>query len=148
MNKVYIASDHAGFDLKQSIVSAINSLYNMVDLGSYNNDSVDYPDYAQKMAIVLKEEPDSFGILICGTGIGINIAANRFSYIRAALCQSEEAAQLAREHNDANIIVFGAKYTPPELAVRCIKIFLATDFTGGRHQNRVEKLSSLVNSKL
>lgn len=110
--------------------------FNLLDLGTHNEESCDYPVFAKRLAIRLKN--DDKGILICGTGIGMSIAANRFRNIRAALCFNEEMASLARQHNDANILVLGARTIFPETAKNCVEKFLSTDFEGGRHQRRLE----------
>lgn len=136
---IIIASDHAGFELKKYIIAQLKE-ENFIDLGCNSLDSVDYPDYAQILAKTMQKNAAKFGILICGTGIGMSIAANRFSYIRAALCTSASMAQKAREHNDANVLVLGARIIDNNTALECIKIFIATKFLGGRHDNRIEKL--------
>ncbi len=129
---VFIASDHAGFELK----SYLQTQFNLLDLGTHDKESCDYPIFAKRLAVRLKN--DDKGILICGTGIGMSIAANRFKNIRAALCFNEEMAALARQHNDANIIVLGARIISQETAKNCVEKFLSTDFEGGRHQRRLE----------
>jgi ribose 5-phosphate isomerase B len=145
VNKIYIASDHAGFELKRSILLAkLFATYKLVDLGCFNEEPVDYPDYVIKMAESFQDNSTIRGVLICGTGIGVSIAANRFPYIRAALCHTEEQVILAREHNDANILVFGAKYIQADTAIKCLFTFLNTDFAGGRHLRRVKKLKNLT----
>lgn len=129
---IFIASDHAGFELKEYL----QTQFNLLNLGTHNEESCDYPVFAKKLAIRLKN--DDKGILICGTGIGMSIAANRFKNIRAALCFNEEMAKLARQHNDANILVLGARIISPETAKTCVEKFLSTDFEGGRHRRRLE----------
>lgn len=137
-NKIIaIASDHAGFELKTKLKKQIN----LEDLGSESAESVDYPDFALRMSEYLKDKPDAFGILVCGSGIGISIAANRFNHIRAALCKSEEDAKLARAHNNANVIVLSGRHTELGNATAILQTFLNTEFEGGRHQRRVNKLS-------
>ena len=113
-------------------------------MGTYSTDSVDYPDMAAKMADAIKAGKAERGVLVCGTGIGISIAANRFPFIRAALIHDAFGARLCREHNNANVIVFGGRTTGIEVAYDCLNIFLNTQFAGGRHARRVEKLSRLV----
>lgn len=140
--KIVIASDHAGFALKKYIRTNLQDL-DITDLGPDDVKSVDYPDYAVKLANFMKKNEDYLGILICGSGIGISIAANRFSHIRAALCVDETMASLAREHNDANVLVLGARITNEKKALKIIKSFLNTKFARGRHLARVEKLSEL-----
>ncbi|MBO7537406.1 MAG: ribose 5-phosphate isomerase B [Alphaproteobacteria bacterium] len=129
---IFIASDHAGFELKEYL----QTQFNLLNLGTHNEESCDYPVFAKKLAIRLKN--DDKGILICGTGIGMSIAANRFKNIRAALCFNEEMAKLARQHNDANVLVLGARIISPETAKTCVEKFLSTDFEGGRYQRRLE----------
>ena len=129
---IFIASDHAGFELKEYL----KTQFNLLDLGTHSSESCDYPVFAKKLAIRLKN--DDKGILICGTGIGMSIAANRFENIRAALCFNEEMAALARRHNDANVLVLGARIISPETAKNCVEKFLSTNFEGGRHQRRLE----------
>jgi glycine hydroxymethyltransferase len=137
-NKIIaIASDHAGFELKSNLIQQLD----LVDLGSESSESVDYPDFAFKISEYLKDKPDAFGILVCGSGIGISIAANRFNHIRAALCKSEEDAKLARAHNNANVIVLSGRQTELGNASEILQTFLNTEFEGGRHQRRVNKLS-------
>jgi ribose 5-phosphate isomerase B len=142
-SKIFIASDHAGFLLKDSIFRQISrDSFDIVDLGCNSPDiSVDYPDIAKELASKVMSNPNSFGILICGSGIGVSIAANRFPQIRAALCHSIESAKLARKHNDANVICLGARLISKEIAFAAVEAFLATNFEGGRHEGRVSKLS-------
>lgn len=140
MKKIALASDHAGFTLKE-IVKRILQNYDdieVIDLGPVTAEqSVDYPDYAKKLA----ENLVDIGVLICGTGIGMSIAANRFKNVRAALCTTPEFAKLARAHNDANVLVLPGRFLNEEDAKACLDVFLTTPFDGGRHQQRVEKLS-------
>lgn len=140
--KIFIASDHAGFELKQFLIKELSNLEIVaIDLGCESStNSVDYPDYAQKLAKKIKSDSD-FGILICGSGIGIAIAANRFNHIRCALCHNIKSAQLARAHNNANVISLGARFIKSKTAITMIKAFLTTKFEDGRHAKRVEKLS-------
>ena len=140
--KIFIASDHAGFDLKQILIQELAKLkINAVDLGCDSSEkSVDYPDFAQKLSKKIKENSD-FGILVCGSGIGISIAANRFKHIRAALCHNAKAVKLSRAHNDANVICLGARMITPKTAISAVKTFLNTEFEDGRHGKRVKKLS-------
>ena len=114
--------------------------YEFIDLGSHSEDPVDYPDIASKMGELFMKERVKTGILVCGSGIGISIAANRFRSIRAALVHNQAAARSARQHNDANVIVFGGRVIDENLAIECLKLFLETEFEGGRHQARVSKL--------
>ena len=141
--KIAISNDHAGTDLKISILDYLqNHSYKVINLGTDKNEAVDYPDYAFKVAKLLKEKKIDYGVLICGSGIGISIAANRFPHIRAALCNNVLSCELARLHNDANILVLGARLISADLAIECINKFLSTKFEGGRHKNRVKKLSN------
>lgn len=138
---IAIACDHAGLVLKADLVSALNEAgCAVLDLGTDGPASVDYPDFADAVARALAEGRARRGVLICGTGIGISIAANRHAHVRAALCHDVTTARLAREHNDANVLVLGARTTGVEVARDCLKTFLATPFAGGRHVRRVGKL--------
>ena len=139
IDKVFLASDHAGFELKNELKEAIKGLgYEVVDLGTNDKNSVDYPDYAHLLASKL--EPNCYGVLVCGTGIGISIAANRHENVRCALCHDEFTARLAREHNDANVIAFGARVIGAGVAISAVEEFLKTEFAGGRHERRVKKI--------
>lgn len=138
--RIYFANDHAATKLKFDLIDYFSKDYECINLGCNSDESVDYPDYANKLANELKNNPNSIGVIICGTGIGISIAANRHSHIRAALCHSKEYAQLAREHNDANVISLGARFIDFDLAKELILTFINTPFLGGRHEIRVEKL--------
>lgn len=139
---VYIASDHAGIDLKQSIKPYLEEKgYRIIDEGwDDSNTSVDYPDFAHKVVQHLKTDPHAYGVLICGTGIGMSIAANRFPHIRAALCHSLDDAKRARQHNNANILCLGARTNEAVDVLSWVDAFLTTEFDGGRHQNRLDKL--------
>lgn len=141
MEKIAIGSDHGGFELKEKLINRYkNQGVNFIDLGTHSSDSCDYPDIADKMSeSVLKGEAD-LGILICGTGIGISIAANRHKGIRAAILYDDFTAEMARLHNNANIMVFGGRTMPFEDVARRIDIFLKTRYEGGRHQRRLDKL--------
>jgi ribose 5-phosphate isomerase B len=136
---IFIASDHAGFDLKKQILNTVKA--KLIDLGVNTEDSVDYPDYAKKLILKIKTTENSKGILICGSGIGMSIAANRDKNIRAGLAFKSEIAKLMREHNDANVLVLPGRFINIQDALKCIKNFLTTDFEGHRHQDRVNKLS-------
>ena len=141
---IAIASDHGGFELKNALAEQLKKDgYDVLDLGTHSAQSVDYPDIAVLMAKAIKEGTVARGILLCGTGIGISIAANRFPFIRAALVHDAFGSRLCREHNNANVLVLGGRTTGPEVAFDCVRIFLTTDFAGDRHARRVEKLSSL-----
>ncbi|MCB0350893.1 MAG: ribose 5-phosphate isomerase B [Bdellovibrionales bacterium] len=144
--KIFIASDHAGLSLKKALIE-LNPELPWQDLGTSDETSVDYPDYADKVALKLKPLNDQFkdekkcGILICGSGQGMAIRANKYSYIRAALCWTAEIAKLSREHNNANILCMGSRTTEPSVAQAILTTFLQTPFAGGRHEQRVTKLS-------
>lgn len=138
---IFIASDHAGLDLKRHLLNRYPHLP-FKDLGTMNGDSVDYPDYADRVCRELEGRvADACGILICGSGQGMAIRANRFKWIRAALCWSEEVAALAREHNDANVLCLGGRLLTFPMAEKIFDTFLSTPFAGGRHQGRVDKLN-------
>ncbi len=138
---IAIASDHAGFELKGILVKEMSSLdVEVHDLGPVDASSVDYPDYANKLAAWLFEHKNAKGVLICGSGIGISIAANRHTHMRAALVSTGLEAQLSRRHNNANVVCMGARLIGVDMAKDCVKQFLNTEFEGGRHAARVEKL--------
>ena len=144
-NNLFIASDHAGYELKKKIIDInlekeFNFIAQVVDLGTNNLDSVDYPDYANNLVKKMNSVNDSKGILICGSGIGMSIAANRHNNIRAGLAFNPEIAKLIRAHNNANIMVLPGRYMNLKEALECIKNFFLTNFDGGRHINRVKKL--------
>ncbi|WP_438996323.1 ribose 5-phosphate isomerase B [Candidatus Puniceispirillum sp.] len=142
--KIYLASDHAGVELRSAVAAYIAAKgLQVVDLGPDAGSSVDYPDYGEKLAMALSGEVDARGVAICGSGIGISIAVNRFPWVRAALVTSAEAARLSREHNNANVIALGERLISQETALACIDAFLTTDFEGGRHARRVDKLTKL-----
>lgn len=140
---VAIGADHAGFELKSSLTTVLRNLgFRVLDLGTSGPDSVDYPDYANAVAEAVSDGRAQSGLLICGSGIGMSIGANRHAGVRAALCHDEETARLAREHNDANVLVLGARLTDDELAAKCVNMFFSTEFDGGeRHARRVAKLA-------
>ena len=139
---IAIASDHAGFDLKQFLIGELKPLgYDALDLGTHDRNSVDYPDYADVLAAALADGRAKRGILVCGTGIGIAIAANRHRHIRAATCHDATSARLTRLHNDANVLALGARLIGTEVARDCLAAFVTTAFEGGRHQRRVAKMS-------
>ena len=140
---IAIASDHAGLTLKEALKTKLMALgFKPLDLGTHSEESVDYPDFANAMAEAVKTNKVTRGILICGSGIGISIAANRHKHLRAALCHSEETARLSREHNDANILVLGARIVDLATANAALQAFLTTPFAGGRHAARVAKLNT------
>ena len=136
---IAIASDHAGFELKQFLARELeNEGYQVLDLGTHSKESVDYPAYAEAMAETLSSRRARRGVLLCGTGIGVSIAANRHAGIRAALCHDVETARLSRQHNDANVLALGGRLTDPGTAKEILRTFLETEFEqGGRHQRRV-----------
>ena len=140
--RLLIAADHAGFELKEQLKNLRPNL-KWVDLGPTNADRVDYPDFAKMLASQI-QKPDDRGVLICGSGQGMMIAANRFPKVRAALAWIPEIAKLSRSHNDANVLCLAARFTTPELAAEMLDLFLSTDFEGGRHAGRVDKLSTLT----
>jgi len=138
---IAIASDHAGYDLKTTLAQELAEMgYEVLDLGTDGPQSVDYPDFGSALAEVVRTGEVERGILICGTGIGISMAANRHPGVRAAVCWDETSARLTREHNDANVLALGARLLGIEVAKDCLRTFLSTDFAGGRHAGRVAKL--------
>lgn len=138
---IAIASDHAGFDLKAQLKQELAAMgFEPLDLGPDSTASVDYPDFANRLAAALKDGQAKRGVLICGTGIGISMAANRHRHIRAALAHDVTSARLTRQHNNANVLCLGARLIGADVAKDCLKVFLTTDFEGGRHENRVAKL--------
>ncbi len=139
--KVIIASDHAGFELKEKIKEEFSTLFDFEDLGTYSTDSVDYPDFAHPLAAKVAENPSLFGILICGTGNGMIMTANKHANVRAGLCWSPEIAALARQHNNANVLVMPARFISAETAFEIVRTFFNTDFEGGRHERRVGKIN-------
>ncbi len=145
--KVAIAADHAGYPLKEQIRSLLQTRgITVLDLGPNNTDSVDYPVYADAMAEALADGRAERGVLVCGTGLGISIAANRHAHVRAALCHEPLSARLAREHNDANVLALGGRLIGLAMAESCIDAFLTTPFGGGRHEKRVAMLGRRANS--
>ena len=140
-NKVYIASDHAGFALKEEILKLYSDLF--VDLGTYSPKSVDYPDYAHNLIKNIGSDKKARGILICGSGIGMSITANRDTNIRAGLAFNPEIAKLMRQHNDANVLVLPGRFINVQEALKCVNNFLTTIFESGRHQGRIDKINKL-----
>lgn len=139
---IAIASDHGGVELKAILSGELEALgYSVLDLGTDGPDAVDYPDFAEALTRAMRDGRATRGVLICGSGIGMSIAANRHREIRAALVHDNLSARLARQHNDANVLVMGGRFIGAEVAKDCLKAFLATEFEGGRHDRRVEKLS-------
>ena len=142
MKKIAIASDHAGFDYKENIKKHLESQYEIEDFGTFSKDAVDYPDFVHPAAASVESGESDFGILICGSGQGVSITANKHQQIRCALCWMPELAELARKHNNANMIAIPARFIASELAIDIVDTFLGTDFEGGRHQTRVDKIAS------
>ena len=141
MNKILIASDHAGFKLKEQIkIYLRKKKYKFLDLGPYKLAKVDYPDFAHKLSRKINSNAKQKGILICGSGIGMEITANRYKNVRAALCYNQKSTKLSRLHNDANVITLGSRLTKKNLALKCVGIFLNTKFDGGRHKKRIKKI--------
>ena len=137
VKKIFIASDHAGFEMKTKLNSHFTSL---IDLGANSDESVDYPDFAHKLTKKVLKNKGSLGILICGTGVGMSIAANRSKGIRAGLVSSSEIARLIRQHNDANVLVIPGRFMQEKEAKNCVKAFLDTEFEAGRHMQRIKKI--------
>jgi len=141
LKKIFISSDHAGYKLKETIKNYLrNKKVKFVDLGPNNNSSVDYPDYAHKVANKVKLNKSNVGILVCGSGTGMNIAANKHKNIRAAQCFNLKSTKLSRLHNDANIITLGSRLITKKNALKFISVFLNTKFDGGRHLKRIKKI--------
>ena len=138
--KIAIASDHAGFELKKMILNDLPDL-DIKDLGTYSEDSVDYPDFGFKLAEAVAKKEFDCGILICGSGIGMSIVANKVNGIRAALCQTKEFAELSKRHNNANVLVLSGRFISHYLAKEIIEVWLNTPFEGGRHKRRIDKIS-------
>jgi len=142
--RIAIASDHAGLQLKRVLRGALEADgYEVDDLGTHGEESVDYPDFAEAVAMAIKNSKAERGVLVCGTGVGIAIAANRFPWVRAGVCHDVTSARLTRAHNNANVIALGARLIGSETAKDCLKAFLETPYEGGRHDRRVDKLSKL-----
>ena len=143
MNKVLaLGSDHAGFELKEFLKKYLSEKgFEIIDFGTINNSSVDYPDVAHPVAKAVNDKKIETGILICGSGNGVSIVANKYPNVRAALCWKEELAELARMHNDANILTLPARFISFDEAIKIVDLFLSTAFEGGRHQTRVDKIS-------
>lgn len=140
-----IASDHAGFELKEEVKNHLASKgIETKDFGTFSADSVDYPDFAHQVGAAVNRGDYGRGIVICGSGNGVQMTVNKYPNVRCALCWNEEIAQLARQHNDANILSMPARFIPAELALKIVDIFLSTPFEGGRHQRRVEKINKLL----
>jgi ribose 5-phosphate isomerase B len=141
---IALGSDHAGYQLKEQVISYLKSSgITYKDYGVFNEESSDYPDQAARVAQAVKSGVHTFGILICGTGIGMSIVANKHRGIRAALCSEPYSARLAREHNNANVLTMGSRVIGPGLAEAIVSIFISTDFAGGRHERRLGKIEQL-----
>lgn len=141
INKIAIGGDHAGFQLKSKLKEVLtNNGIQVVDFGPYSDESCDYADFAHPLALSIERKEADLGILICGSGNGIAITANKHQQIRAAICWEEELAKLARQHNDANILVLPARFISEEEAIKCMRVFITEDFEGGRHLKRIEKI--------
>ncbi len=139
--KICIASDHAGFNLKENIKDyLINKNASIIDLGPNEKNSVDYPDYAKKIGNRIKTKKSDVGILVCGSGTGMAISANKIKTIRAAVCYNAKSTRLSRQHNNANIIALGARLTKKSLSLKLVELFLKTKFEGGRHLKRIKKI--------
>ena len=140
-NKVIIASDHAGYKLKEIIKKFLKKkTKKVIDLGAHNVKSVDYPDYAHLLSKEMKEKPNHIGILVCGSGIGMDMTANKHKNIRAALCYNVKSTKLSRQHNNANVMAIGSRLTKRNVALRCVDTFIKTNFEGGRHLRRTKKI--------
>ena len=141
MKTIFIASDHAGFNLKKAIVKKYLKKLKIIDMGTNNSKkSVNYPDYAHKLCLKVSKKKSNIGVLVCGSGMGMAMSANKHKKIRAALCYSVKNAKLSRLHNDANIITLGSRLTSKNLAFNCLNAFLNTKFEGGRHKKRVKNI--------
>ena len=143
MLEILIGADHAGFKLKNQIKKYFEKSYNFKDIGTFSEQSVDYPDFANELCQRKIEEKLIFGVLICGSGLGMSMVANRHKNIRAALCLNEEMAKLSREHNNANILVLGSRLISYEEAIKCFNMFFKSKFEGNRHQARLDKFNDV-----
>ena len=146
MIKVLIASDHAGFVLKNKLMDYFKNQFEFTDFGTNSEESVDYPDFAHKLAKEISTKNLS-GVLICGSGVGMSMVANRYNNVRAALCFNENMAKLSRQHNNANILVLGSRLISYEEAIKCFIMFFKSKFDGGRHQARLEKFNHIESTK-
>ena len=141
IKQIILASDHAGFVLKEEIKKfLLNKRKKILDLGTNDTNSVDYPDYAHLLSKKINKKNNQRGILICGSGIGMNMVANKYKNIRSALCYNVKSAKLSREHNNANVMALGARLTKKNVALKCVNVFLNTNFKGGRHLKRIKKI--------
>ena len=139
--KILIGNDHAGYSLKLSIIKNLKNKYEFFDKGSYSDESVDYPDYASIIAKEIQSKKGDLGIIICGTGNGVCMTANKFKGIRAVICWNEEIAKLAKQHNNANIICIPSRFIKVEEAIKIIESFILEKFEGGRHERRIKKIN-------
>lgn len=140
--KIALGNDHAGTALKQAVLELLNrQSHTVINVGTNSDESVDYPDFAHQVAQLVTDNAVEMGIVICGSGNGVNITVNKYAQVRSALCWTTEIAALARQHNDANVIAIPARFVSQELALEMIEVFLNTAFEGGRHQKRVEKIA-------
>lgn len=145
---IAIASDHRGFQLKQNLVQELSQRgYLLKDFGTDSTDSCDYPDFCLKASLAVQTGEVDRGIVICHTGTGMSICANKVKGVRASLCATVDAARFAREHNDANVLALGAGFTPPDLALKICEVWLQTEFEGGRHERRVKRISDIEKLK-
>jgi ribose 5-phosphate isomerase B len=143
---IYLGNDHAGFEMKEMVKKHLeDGAYKIVDLGTFSDESVDYPDFAEEVAEKVLETEGAFGVLVCGTGIGICMSANRFKGVRAGMCRTVEDAEATRKHNDANVLCLGGRVTDMEVAKQIVDKFLTTDFESGedRHVRRVKKMDEM-----
>ncbi|MCQ2251900.1 MAG: ribose 5-phosphate isomerase B [Bacteroidales bacterium] len=141
ITKLFMASDHAGYELKLFVKDyLVKKGFDVTDLGTNSSESCDYADYAHPLAIEVEKDPDFYGITICGSGNGISMTANKHQGIRAALCWNEEISRLARSHNNANVLSMPARFISQDEAIKILEAFLNTEFEGGRHQRRIEKM--------
>ncbi len=141
VKSIILASDHAGFKLKLKIKNfLIKKRTTVLDLGTKSNNSVDYPDFAHRLSRKIKKNGKQFGILICGSGIGMDMTANKYKNVRAALCYNLKSTKLSRRHNNANVMAIGSRLTKSNVALKCVNAFIETDFEGGRHLRRVKKI--------
>ncbi len=141
IKSIILASDHAGFELKEQIKNfLIKKRRKVLDLGTNSTNSVDYPDFAHRLSNKMKKNTKQFGILVCGSGIGMGMTANRHKNIRAALCYNLKSAKLSRQHNNANVMTIGARLTKKNVALKCVNTFINTNFKGGRHLRRIKKI--------
>jgi ribose 5-phosphate isomerase B len=141
---IALGADHAGFELKEALKAwLIDQSYQVLDYGTHSTDSVDYPDYAAQVADAVADQKVDRGVLVCGTGIGMTIAANKVAGVRAALCSDLYTARMSREHNDANVLTLGGRLMSPEMAVDILRMWLAANFAGGRHLRRVDKIAEI-----